>query len=119
MIFYAVLMMQDHVTINQREISGSADGYAAYLIVSEEADFVTSSCIRAEEELTFGMIAYLDVMDRTGLQIGREALGFPPRKCFVCDRQAAFCTSRRLHSDTEPADSVGLLMQEIRSDLGL
>jgi phosphoribosyl-dephospho-CoA transferase len=70
--------MQNHVIINQGKISGSADGYAAYLIVSEEADFVKKICIRAEEELTFGMIADLDVMDRTGRQRSVRRAGCIP-----------------------------------------
>ncbi len=112
-------LKQKNIVIIQKEISQSADGYTAHLVVSGDAVRIKKVCVKAEEELVFGRIADIDVMDREGTQIGRKELDLPLRKCFICDMPAAYCSSRMQHSDIEIANRVNSLIQRVKSDLGL
>ncbi|WHH57842.1 citrate lyase holo-[acyl-carrier protein] synthase [Petroclostridium sp. X23] len=73
-----------------KEVYRSVDGYEAYIVTSAEGVNVRKVCVEAENNLVFGRILDIDVMDKSGVQIGREELCIPPRKCFVCDKSAAY-----------------------------
>ena len=73
----------------------------------------------AERLLPGGRMLDIDVMDRQGEPVGREALGLPPRQCFVCRQPAAVCVSRKVHSREEVRQRVEELLAEARQGLGL
>jgi len=62
--------------------------------------------IETEESISGGRLLDIDVMNKDGAVVSRELLGFPPRKCFICDKPAIICASRRLHSQQELADAI-------------
>jgi phosphoribosyl-dephospho-CoA transferase len=43
----------------------------------------------------------IDVMDGEGTPVDRNALGLPPRRCFVCQQPAAACVARKIHTREE------------------
>lgn len=79
----------------------AADGPAAYLAVSGSAEQVKRLCVKAEEELVFGRLTDIDVMDEHGGPVGREEIGAPPRTCFICREPAAVCVAGRRHCASE------------------
>lgn len=112
-------LSKKNIVVVHSEVCVSADGYEAYLVVLPEEVYVKKACIEAENELVFGRILDMDVMNKNGVQIGRAELCIPPRKCFVCDLPAALCISQKRHTAAEVVNSINLLMQRIKSDGGL
>ncbi len=50
-----------------------------------------------EERHVLGRLFDLDVRDAQGVQIGRAALGYPPRTCLLCARAGAACARAATH----------------------
>ncbi len=86
---------------------------------SAPAARVKAACVAAERLLPGGRMLDIDVMDRQGEPVGRDALGLPPRQCFVCRQPAAVCVSRKVHSREEVRQRVEELLAEARQGLGL
>lgn len=86
------------ISIDDRRWITGEDGPALFLSLNSDADRTKHICIEAEESLPGGQLLDIDVMARDGNALSREMLGFPPRKCFVCDNPATACASRKLHS---------------------
>jgi holo-ACP synthase len=94
------------VDIDKKRWINGEDGPALLLSLQAEPEAVKRLCVDIEEKMLHGKILDLDVMGADGTVFGREQLGFPPRKCFVCDNPAAVCVSRRLHSPRELAEAL-------------
>lgn len=92
------------IGIEKKRWINGADGPALFLSVETGPEPAKRLCIDIEEKMLYGQILDLDVMGTDGTVLGREQLGFPPRKCFVCGNPAAVCVSRRLHSPRELAE---------------
>lgn len=51
-----------------------------------------------EDADALGRLMDVDVLDTEGHKIERGALGLPPRRCLLCDREAWLCARSRTHS---------------------
>lgn len=76
-------------------------GSEAFLIVDEEAKKIKKLCTEIEEEDGLGRIYDFDVIDSSGNSIGREVIGKPQRKCYLCDEYVWVCSRSRAHSIEE------------------
>ncbi len=91
-----------------------ADGSACFILTQGRALDVKSACVSIEQTLPGGRMLDIDVLDEQGSPIGRQELGVPPRLCFVCDRAAVICVSRRQHAPEEVAAQVERMVAEMR-----
>jgi len=57
-----------------------------------------------EEEHPIGRWLDFDLWGKDGTQVGREALGFGPRKCLLCGEDAKICGRSRKHATKELYD---------------
>lgn len=78
-----------------------SDGPAFFISTSAEANMIKKICMEAEEAIPGGRMLDIDVMDYDGTPVSRSNIGLPPRKCFICDKPASLCVSRKLHSQEE------------------
>lgn len=66
-------------------------------VVEADAREAKSLIIGLEEGSSLGRLWDFDVYDESAVHIGRETLGVPPRRCYLCGDAAAVCAGRRVH----------------------
>lgn len=79
-----------------------------------EAEILKIEMVRLEESL-LGRIYDIDVLsvaDDGAVQIERTKLGFPPRKCFICEKEAMECGRNRTHGVEEMQQKLKELILE-------
>lgn len=76
-------------------------GYEAFYSVDALPEFIKEHMIALEDEDELGRLYDIDVLRLDGTKISREELGFPPRRCLLCDSPAHVCSRSRAHSVTE------------------
>lgn len=83
-----------------------AEGPTAYFVIAEEPQVLKSLTIRIEEQHPLGRCLDLDVYDLWGRSLSRQALGYPRRKCYLCENEAHLCVRTRRHSEAEIIASI-------------
>lgn len=85
-------------------------GGECYLIANMPAEELKKLCAEIEDSHIAGRLFDMDVLDINGKKLSREVLGFPTRKCLICEKTAAVCASRRAHPLEELTDRVNFLL---------
>ena len=84
------------------KINSSEVGNIAFLVLDKnEAEKIKKILIAFEEEKEYGRILDLDLFDANNKLLSRQDLGYAPRKCLLCDKEAIFCIKNRSHSFEE------------------
>ena len=78
-----------------------ATGYEAYLITDLPALEAKRVTCDIEDSHPLGRLFDIDVMDRNGTPISRQAVGGEPRRCLLCDHEARWCMRNHSHSQEE------------------
>ena len=73
---------------------------AYYLIDGNHAEIKRTLCM-LEDHGPLGRLFDIDLLAANGEKISREELGFPPRRCFMCEQPAFACARSRTHSVAE------------------
>lgn len=93
-------------------------GPELFMVVEGSLVEVKKTMIRLEEEMPLGRLFDLDVFTAEGQEvrtISREALGYPERRCLICDESAKVCGRSRTHEVTEMHEKImEMLDQEKR-----
>ena len=90
--------------ITHCEVRDLETGYEAYFVLPGEPLEVKRLCCGIEENHPLGRLMDIDVLGPDALPLERSALGFPPRKCLICGREARVCMRLGAHSGNELAD---------------
>lgn len=77
------------------------EGPTFYGAVDEDAVVLKTIAIDLEEKHSLGRCLDLDVYDLWGKSLGRQELGYPRRKCYLCEDYAHHCVRARRHSEYE------------------
>jgi holo-ACP synthase len=72
-------------------------GYEALIGVKAEVIALKENVLRVELEHPLGRLFDFDVIGLDGYPVSRESLGYPKRKCLLCEREAHFCGRSRRH----------------------
>lgn len=87
------------------EAEHQAEGLVFVAVFSEEAYALKQQCVELEERHPLGRMVDLDV--RTGEDtLSRTEIGYPRRKCYLCDEDAVICSRSRRHSLEELRGSI-------------
>ena len=78
-----------------------AEGPILYVAVKQEVLDLKRYAINFEEKHPLGRCLDLDVYDLEGKSICRQELGYPRRKCYLCEDYAHYCVRARRHSEHE------------------
>ena len=76
-------------------------GYEAYVVTSLMKQDAKLIACEIEDNHPLGRLFDIDVLDDNGVPMKREVLGFPPRRCLMCDNEARYCMRNRSHSPQE------------------
>ena len=88
-------------TVLTEEIYSEKTGMEAYFAVKSEADKVKTWMAQIENGLAIGRLFDIDVFSSDGRKISRIDIGFQPRRCLLCGKQASVCARSRAHSVDE------------------
>lgn len=94
-------------------------GPEAFWVIAEDSSEVKHQMVLFEEE-KLGRIFDADVLDqKEGLARirSRVELGYQPRRCLICDRDARICASRRLHPVSQLQQKLIQLVRENAAEL--
>jgi len=72
-----------------------------YAVKSQDPLFVKKITIHVEETPPLGRLFDIDVYDKAGNGIGRAELGYPVRRCLICEKDAKLCGRSRSHTVEE------------------
>lgn len=89
------------VTVLHMETLKEKTGYEAFYSVDASPDFIKGQMILLEDQDELGRLFDIDVLRADGTKVSREELGFPPRRCLLCDGPAHACSRSRTHSVEE------------------
>ncbi len=87
--------------ISYKSMQISAEGPIFLAVVKEEAIALKTTVVDLEERHTLGRCLDLDVYDSSGRSISRQELGYPRRKCYLCEDYAQHCVRARRHREHE------------------
>ena len=101
------IISQSGGIIKEKSIMNEHAGLAAIYSVTAVDEYVLKKeSISLENLHPCGRLFDIDVFSRDGSSIKREQIGFPKRKCLLCDRDAKVCGRSRAHSIRELTDYV-------------
>ena len=73
-------------------------GFEAYYQAADDPLTVKRALCTVEDTTLLGRLFDIDVLTPAGDKVSREALGLPPRQCFLCGNPAFVCARSRAHS---------------------
>lgn len=100
------------VGVGAKEVFSEPTGNEAFLSVAAPAPEVKKIACALEESSPASRLYDMDVLDGSGVKMERSAVGWPPRRCFVCGRPVVECAPRRVHGADELARAAAALMYE-------
>lgn len=80
-----------------RETNSPVTGSEAYVVVYADAGALKELAIQIENQHPLGRLFDFDVIGRDGFSISREVLGYPKRKCLLCEEDAHACARSKRH----------------------
>lgn len=92
-------MLGEKVCFKLRQIG--AEGPIFLAVVKEEAVVLKRTALDLEENHVLGRCLDLDVYDSSGRGLSRQELGYPRRKCYLCEDYAQHCVRARRHEEHE------------------
>ncbi|SPF32926.1 citrate lyase holo-(acyl-carrier protein) synthase [Candidatus Desulfosporosinus infrequens] len=93
------------------------EGPILYVAVKEDVLALKMIAIKFEEKHPLGRCLDLDVYDLKGKSIGRQELGYPMRKCYLCEDYAHHCVRARRHSKLEVIAYIEEKFKEYRDNI--
>ena len=82
-------------------LTQGAEGPIYYVAVNEEVLTLKTVAVELEEKHSLGRCLDLDVYNIEGRSLSRQELGYPRRKCYLCEDYAHHCVRARRHSEHE------------------
>lgn len=76
-------------------------GFEGYWIVDGDRLKIKKEMCAIEETHPLGRLFDIDVLGDDAAPISRTAVGYPPRRCLLCDREARFCMRNHTHTQEE------------------
>lgn len=84
------------IAVRRQERTDLPGGEELYVLTDAPADAVKALTVQIEDSCLMGRLWDIDVMDEKGIRT-RRALGYPPRRCLICDEPAVVCARGRAH----------------------
>ncbi len=88
-------------------------GMEKYIIVDMDEYALKKLALETEEQHPLGRLWDFDIINKDGMPLSREALGYPMRKCLLCDNQAHACARSKAHTLPEVLDKIHKMTDKI------
>ncbi|MFH5836504.1 citrate lyase holo-[acyl-carrier protein] synthase [Proteiniclasticum sp. C24MP] len=101
--------------ITYEKIMDLKTGPELFLVTRGSLVEVKKAMIILEDDMPLGRLFDLDVFMAEGKEvrtISREALGFPERRCLICDESAKVCGRSRTHEVSEMHEKIMEIMEK-------
>lgn len=85
-------------------------GCEAFYVVDMPATELKRLTVELEDADALGRLFDMDVLETDGHKLDRQSLGYPKRKCMICDKDAVVCGRSRTHTVEELQDKTGFLL---------
>jgi len=96
------LFLEHGLAVMEETVVKEKAGYIKlYAVKSQDSLFVKKITIHMEETHPLGRLFDIDVYDEAGNGIGRAELGYPVRRCLICETDAKLCGRSRSHTVEE------------------
>ncbi len=106
-IFYGICRLYENYTAKKGlhlmfkgKIDG-ADGPTVFYTAAEDAVSVKKISVEFESLKKPFRMTDIDIMNNNSEPVGRESIGFAPRKCFICKNDSAVCVKAKTHTQEE------------------
>ncbi|MGL5542779.1 MAG: triphosphoribosyl-dephospho-CoA synthase, partial [Fusobacteriaceae bacterium] len=90
-----------HEKILHQDMQETLEGKIYTLVVDMELYEVKRKRVYLEENHPLGRFLDIDVYGKEGHSISRRDIGYPPRKCYLCNETAVICTREMAHSQED------------------
>ena len=95
-----------------REVFWLDTGPEALYVVEVESWRLKSTVVKLEDRHPLGRLWDLDVIAPGQRVLSRKELGFPPRRCLVCERPAFECGRSRRHPFIDLLNTIDMIVNE-------
>ena len=95
-----------------RETSNFPTGYEGFFVVDAPAETLKLRAVQIEDSAPVARLLDIDIIDTDGKKLDRTGLGFPERKCLLCDNPAYVCSRSRTHSVADLQAETARLLQD-------
>ena len=102
------MMLLQFPVIHHENTSAYTGFESFYVIDDADAEAVKSACCNIEEQSPYGRLYDMDVLTPDGQKLSRNT----PRKCLICDNDAAICGRSRAHSVEELQAATSAILQD-------
>ncbi len=109
--FEAIISQSGGVIKEKIIMNGHAGLAAVYSVTGTYAYVLKKKSISLENSHPCGRLFDIDIFNRYGSSIKREQIGFPKRKCLICNCDAKICGRSRAHSIQELTDHVWKMIE--------
>lgn len=91
------ILKDEDIKILHRQFREKVTGDECFFVVDEDATKVKKLMASLEESKKEARLLDIDVFDKDMNQISRDSLGYPNRKCLICDNSAKYCMRMNSH----------------------
>lgn len=99
-------------SIHNKVITTTAEGPMVIMSINKSARDIKLITLDIEEKHPLGRCVDIDVYDRSGIGISRNAFGLGMRKCFLCADIAHNCVRSEKHSKNEVEEFIKIRYTE-------
>jgi holo-ACP synthase len=114
---YSVLIKElneyGHPAVYHRKRNLST-GMEGYFVADEDEIVLKTHAVRIETQHPLGRLFDIDVIGRNGRHVSRGSLGYPERRCFICDNEAHACARSKAHSIEELLEKIRQIVDEYK-----
>lgn len=100
------------VSISHLETVKQKTGYEAFYCIDATPEFIKELMVLLEDRNRLGRLLDIDVLRTDETKVSREELGYPPRRCLLCDEPAHACSRSRRHSVEELTTEISRILRE-------
>ena len=98
--------------VMHREVYIEPTGCEGYYVVDAAAQELKRRTVQVEDYGPVARLFDMDVLDIAGNKLERTALGFPGRKCLLCENPAHLCGRSRSHTVEQLQDKTKQLIRD-------
>lgn len=95
-----------------QETRNLVTGSEGYVVIDMDKRAVKELVVQIEMQHSLGRLLDFDVIGQDGVAISRESLGYPKRKCLICEEEAHVCARSRAHTIEELMEKIQNMAEE-------